>query len=218
MTEQTTGQTPPAAQTTTNTTASTGGATPTGQPIFGNVTVTPAVTPPAPGEKGKQPPWGDPENFNPEKAWELIQNLRNEKGDPAVSAQLEQMRAEQEKQRDAIAAALGIKPEEVTDNDKLAQQVEAMQRQLLDSQKRAIAIEHKVPETLLTATDAEGLAAQAAALAEFAHAAHYAAVTATPQTPPPAFQANPGQGQNGGAPSKEQLDQAEYEKYYPSKK
>lgn len=175
----------------------------------------PAPKPAAPStpETGKQPPWGKPENFDADKAWELIQNLRTEKGgDPTLKTELETMRTEQQRQRDALAAALGVKPEETSDADKLASQIESLRGQILSSEKRALSVEFKVPEAMLTAPDAESLRAQAASLAEFAQAAHYAATTAAPTPPAPAFQQNPGQGQGGsGQPADE------YEKYYPTK-
>lgn len=175
--------------------------------------VAPTPTPSA----EKQPPWGDPANFSPEKAWELIQNLRNEKGgDPSLKTELDQLRQAQTQQRDALAAALGVKPEETSDTDKLAKQIEGLRGQILASEKRALAVEFKVPETMLTATDAEALRAQAASLAEFAQAAHYAAITSAPQAPPPAFQPNPGQGQGNAPLTPEAQAAAEYEKYYPS--
>jgi len=177
----------------------------------------PAQAPKAPAEK--QPPWGNPENFNPEKAWELIQNLRNEKGgDPSLKSELEQLRQQQTQQRDALAAALGVKPEETSDTDKLAQQIETLRGQITASERRALAVEFRVPENMLTATDAAGMRQQAEALVAFAQASHYAATTAAPQTPPPAFQQNPGQGQGNTPPSPEALADAEYEKYYPSPK
>lgn len=167
----------------------------------------------------KAPPWGKPENFDAEKAWELIQNLRSEKGgaDPSLKSELEQMRADQQKQRDALAAALGVKPEETSDSDKLAQQIDSLRGQILASEKRALAIEFKVPESMLTATDADGMRQQATQLVEFAQAAHYAALTSQPAPPPPAFAPNPGQGQGGGPMTPEAQAAAEYEKYYPSK-
>ncbi len=185
---------------------------------------TPPATPEAPKapEAGKQPdktpPWGSAENFNPEKAWELIQNLRSEKGgaDPSLKTELDQMRADQQKQRDALALALGVKPEEASDSDKLAQQVESLRSQILASEKRALAVEFKVPETMLTASSADDLRAQATSLAEFAQAAHYAAITSSPPAAPPAFQANPGQGQ-GSTPTPEAQAAAEYERFYPTK-
>mgnify|MGYP001598570417 CR=1 FL=1 len=169
----------------------------------------------------KQPPWGKPENFNADKAWELIENLRKEKAgtsapDPQLSAQIEQMKKDQQAQRDALAAALGVKPEETSDADKIAQQVSALQKQVLDAERRAVSAATNVPEAMLTATDAEGIRKQADELVAFAQAAHYAAAAGAPGTPPPAFAANPGQGQGGGPLSPEAQAAAEYEKYYPS--
>lgn len=188
-------------------------ATPT-QPAAANPAAsapTPTPPPSAP-EAGKQPPWGKPENFDADKAWELIQNLRTEKPDPAFRAEFETFRQSQTAQRDALAAALGVKPEETSDTDKLSTQIESLRGQILSSEKRALSIEYKVPEAMLTASDAESLRAQAVSLAEFAQAAHYAATTVAPTPPAPAFQQNPGQGQGGsGQPADE------YEKYYPSK-
>lgn len=167
----------------------------------------------------KAPPWGDPQNFNAEKAWELIQNLRTEKGgaDPSLKSELDALRADQQKQRDALATALGVKPEETSDAEKLAQQIETLRGQIVSSERRALAVEFKVPEAMLTATDAEGMRQQATQLVEFAQAAHYAALTAQPSPPPPAFAPNPGQGQGGGPMTPEAQAAAEYEKYYPSK-
>lgn len=172
----------------------------------------------APAVDGKQPPWGKPENFDADKAWELIQNLRTEKGgDSTLRTELEELRTQQQTQRDALAAALGVKPEETSDADKLAKQIESLHGQILTSEKRALAVEFKVPVEMLTAADAEALRKQAASLAEFAQAAHYAAVTAAPADPAPAFQSNPGQGQGSASQTTEAQAAAEYEKYYPSK-
>lgn len=176
------------------------------------------TTPPPAAEK--QPPWGNAENFNPDKAWELIQNLRTEKaGDQTLRSELEQLRTQQAAQREALAAALGVKPEEANDSQRLAEQIETLRSQIVASERRAIAVESKIPEEyqhMLTATDAEGLRKQAADLVAFAQAAHYAAVTAQPTPPPPAFQQNPGQGQGGAPLTPEAQAAAEYEKYYPS--
>jgi hypothetical protein len=182
----------------------------------------PVPTPP-PGnepEKGKQPPWGDPENFKPEQAWELIQKLRSEKGDPNLRDELDTLRQQQTQQRDALAAALGIKPEETSDTDKLATQIETLRGQIVASERRAIAVESRIPEEfqhMLTATDPEGLRKQAADLVRFAEAAHFAAASTQP-APPPAFQQNPGQGQGGAPLTPEAQAAAEYEKYYPASK
>ena len=172
----------------------------------------PVPQPPAAGDK--QPPWGDASNFNAEEAWKTIQNLRKEKGspDPALRTELDNLRQQQAQRDAAMAAALGIKPDEVSDTDKLAQQVGTLQQQILASERRALAAEHQVPESLLTGDNAEAMKAQAEALVEFAKGAHAAA-----SVPPanPAFQPNPGQGQGGGPLSPEAQAAAEYEQFYP---
>lgn len=185
----------------------------------------PAPTPPEGTPPEKQPPWGSPENFTPDKAWELIQSLRAERGDPAarqevdsrkntrLREEVDQLKQSQTQQRDALAKALGVKPEETSDTDKLARQIDSLRGQILDSEKRALAVEFKVPVAMLTAADAEGLRSQATALKEFAEAAHYAATTSQP---PPPFEQNAGQGQGNTTPTLEALAVAEYEKYYPS--
>lgn len=173
-------------------------------------------TPATPPAADKQPPWGKPENFDADKAWELIQNLRTEKADPQLRTELDALRQSTEQQRNALAAALGVKPEETSDADKLAKQIDGLRSQILASEKRALAVEFKVPEAMLTAPDADGLRAQATSLAEFALAAHYAASTGTPPAAAPAFQPHPGQGQGNAPLTPEAQAAAEYEKYYPS--
>jgi len=44
-----------------------------------------APEPAAAAPDAPAPPWGDPENFDAEKAWKLIENLRAEKRAPAMS-------------------------------------------------------------------------------------------------------------------------------------
>lgn len=167
--------------------------------------------PTPPNETGKRPPWGDDANFDPEKAWKAIQDLRNEnRGVGTMKTELDALRQQQAQRDAAVAAAFGVKPEEVSDTEKLAQQVGTLQQQILAAERRALAAEHKVPESLLTGTDSESMKAQAEALVEFAKGAHAAAATN------PAFQPNPGQGQGGGPPSPEAQAAAEYEKFYPS--
>lgn len=79
-------------------------------------------------EPGKQPPWGDPENFNPEKAWELIQNLRTKEGrNGELEAELNQIKTQQQQQMDAIAKALGLKEDTPPDPEALTAQVAAEQ-------------------------------------------------------------------------------------------
>lgn len=98
----------------------------------------PPADPPAPKPDDKQPPWGKPENFDAEKAWELIQNLRTEKGDPAKVAELEgklnELTTAQQAQMDALAKALGLKQDEPPDPEKLAAQVSEEQARARDAQ------------------------------------------------------------------------------------
>lgn len=47
--------------------------------IEGAQAATQQQEPPKPKEKEQSPPWGSDEEFDPEKAWKLIQNLRSEK-------------------------------------------------------------------------------------------------------------------------------------------
>lgn len=175
----------------------------------------PPATLPAAAEK--QPPWGaKPEDFNPDQAWELIQKLRSERPDAEFRTEFQRFQTEQQKQRDALAAAFGVKPSEVSDTDALSQRVETLQEQIVASERRALAAEHKVPESLLTAKDAEGMRAQAEALVTFAQGSHYAALTTAPPSAPPAFQQNPGQGLGNTPLTPEAQAAAEYEKYYPT--
>lgn len=179
---------------------------------------------PAPAANSKQPPWGTPENFNAEKAWELIQNLRNEKADPALKSEIDAIRAEQEEGRKRLAAALGLTEPPKTE-DALAETVKSLQEQFAASQLEATRLRFAAqpgvdaegqplpaipPEfhNLLTETDTEKLRAQAETVSKLVAA--QVAASATPQ-----FQANPGQGQNGDPASPEALAEAEYRQYHP---
>lgn len=105
---------------------------------------------PAPADPAaKTPPWGDPANFDAEKAWELIQNLRTEKGDPTKVADLEQQIADlkdaQQGQLDGIAKALGLKPDDTPpDPAKLAAEIEAEQGKTAAAETRANAAERQL--------------------------------------------------------------------------
>lgn len=181
----------------------------------------PATTPATPAEPtaqapatGKTPPWGSDENFNPEKAWELIQNLRaaEARGREAMEKveTFEKSTAERNK---ALAEALGL-TEPPKSEDDLAETVKALQAQFEASQRETsklrVAAEKGVPPEmhhLLTETDPEKLSAQAEMAAEYARLK--AAAEGKPE-----FQANPGQGQ-GGQPTKTEGD-AVYESLFGS--
>ena len=65
------------------------------------------------------PPWGTAEEFDPEKAWNLIQSLRDDKkksDDKAIAAAVEATRKEL---TEGLGKALGLIPEEATDPVKL---------------------------------------------------------------------------------------------------
>lgn len=102
----------------------------------------PPADPPAPKPDDlKQPPWGKPENFDAEKAWELIQNLRTEKGDPARVAELEgkltEFQTAQQQQMDALAKALGFKQDDApADPAALAAQIETEKATAADAQRQ----------------------------------------------------------------------------------
>lgn len=109
----------------------------------------PPSNPPDPKPDDKQPPWGKPENFDAEKAWELIQNLRTEKGDPAKVAELEgkltELQSAQQGQLDAIAKALGLKPDDTPpDPAKLAQQIAEEQGKTSEAAAQAAATARQV--------------------------------------------------------------------------
>jgi len=163
----------------------------------------PKPTPPTTVEKAeaeKAPPWGDDANFDPKKAWELIQNLRNkEAGTEELRQQLADMQATQEQQKKALAEALGLSEPPKSEDD-LAETVKAIQEQLATSQREAtklqIAAEKQIPAEyhhLLTETDPERLKTQAETVAQLVQKA----VT------PPAFVPNPGQGQGGEPPKQD---------------
>lgn len=180
-------------------------------------TTGPAAQAPAPQQSAeKQPPWGKPENFDPDKAWELIQNLRTEKGGDteALRAQLAEIQSAQNAQKKALAEALGLTEPPKTE-DALAETVRNLQEQFVASQREAtilrIAAEKKIPaeyHDLLTETDPEKLAAQAEKVSALVTAK--SAVEGTP-----AFQANPGQGQGGTPNTPEAIAEAEYRQYHP---
>lgn len=109
--------------------------TPTPEPA---PTDPPAASGPA-EPAAKQPPWGDPENFNPEKAWELIQSLRASDRPGKVTeleTRLTEMQTAQQQQMDALAKALGLKSDDTPpDPEKLTQEVGAAQEQARVAQR-----------------------------------------------------------------------------------
>ena len=62
-------------------------------PVEPVVPVAPVVVPPVAPQVEAKPPWGTPEEFDPEKAWALITKLREQKNDPAAVKELAELRA-----------------------------------------------------------------------------------------------------------------------------
>ena len=142
---------------------------------------------PEPVEESEEVSDGIVLDHDAEQAWELIQNLRKEKGADDGEAkrlanELDALKKSQAEQRDAFATALGIKPEETSDTDKLAQQLNTLREQMAETQRKATLLEvaaapgvdaegnalPSIPSEyhhLLTATEMEALQAQAKSVA-----------------------------------------------------
>lgn len=129
-----------------------------------------------------------------------------------LQKQLDDLVTAQAAQRDALATALGVKPEEVSDADKVAADLSDLKAQLGTLQRSNVLLASGIDAEaqtkyahLLTATDPQALALQAQTVAELVGA------SATP--PPPAFQTLNGQGQQTGNPTPlaDQLRAAEQE-------
>ena len=122
----------------------------------------PAPTNPPSDPAAKQPPWGKPEDFDPEKAWELIQNLRTEKGDPekvaALQGEVDNLKTAQQKQMDDLAKALGLKSDDTPpDPAKLAEEIKAEQGKTTEATSRAESAERKLAVFLAAGSEANGV-------------------------------------------------------------
>lgn len=80
-------------------------------------------TPPQPEQPA--PPWGSDDEFNPEKAWRLIQNLRNE------NAELKPFRTKAQELEDA----------QKTDLERLTDQLTQTQQELTEARSAALRAE-----------------------------------------------------------------------------
>ncbi len=58
-------------------------------------------------EQQNTPPWGNDEDFNPEKAWALIQELRAQKNDPEAHQEFQRLKDENAVLKDERDNALG---------------------------------------------------------------------------------------------------------------
>lgn len=117
---------------------------------------------------GSTPPWGD--NFDAEKAWTLIQNLRTDKDT------LQTKLTSTESERDALAkTAQEAEDAQKSDAQKLADRLAAAEKALGEKDrelaKTRVLAKHSIPEELadfLTGATEEELTAQAEKLATLA--------------------------------------------------
>lgn len=104
--------------------------------------------------KGKEqtPPWGSDEEFDPQKAWRLIQNLRDENSELKPKAQkLKELEDEQKSEQERLT-------EKLTETEKRAAEAE------LKAARLEVATEKGLPKSsvkFLTGTTAEELEASA---------------------------------------------------------
>lgn len=143
----------------------------------------------------------------------LADLAKERKARQTLSDQLAELKKSQDGQRDALAKALGVKPEDTSDMDKLTSQFSSLQQQFADSQRKATLLElaatpgedadgkqlPSIPKEyhhLLTATETEALQAQAKTVAALVAAQQGA--TGPPGFAPPAGQ---GQGNTGKTPT-----------------
>lgn len=138
-----------------------GGATPPANP--------PADTPPA---EGGQPPADNGPKGGPDALKADLARERDQR--QALATQLDEMRTRQQAQMQALAAAFGVKPEEASDTDKLAQRLGDLEAKLTESQREAnvlrVANEHHITDeadlaTLRAITDPAVMSTVAARLA-----------------------------------------------------
>lgn len=168
---------------------------PTPQPTP-NSSPTPTAPPQPPQEGAQQPPWGSPEQFDPDKAWKLIEDLRADKAklsSRAMSDEQRQQLAEFEKVRDA----------QKSEAQRQQEAVEAANRERETAASEAlryrVAIENGVSKEdldLLGTGTQEQLEARAKRISEIRAAG-------APQTPPAIPQRPSEQLQPGASPAGE---------------
>jgi len=75
----------------------------------------PTTTPEAVKPEAPTPPWGSDDEFDPKKAWDLIQNLRAQKNDPTAAkklAELEKFKADAEDAQRTESERLTLRAEQ----------------------------------------------------------------------------------------------------------
>ena len=111
-----------------------------------------AATEPKPTDGKPKPPWGSDEEFDPEKAWKLIQNLRSEK---------EQLKPLADKAKE-------LEDAQKTEQERLTEKLTASEKRAVEAELKAarleVATEKGLPRTsvkFLTGTTPEELAESA---------------------------------------------------------
>lgn len=175
----------------------------------------PPVTPPAtpPAADPPKPPWGSDEEFDPQRAWSLIQNLKNVNAD--LKAKTDPIVAEHEAQR---LAALSAQDRLQEDLDKTAARELTWRDKAVQGEAKALAAGKFVhtQAALKLAGDLSEFATEdgvdtvklTARLEELAQEYPFLVAQATP---PPGFTPNRGQGQSGTGqiPIDAQIDAAQ---------
>ncbi len=110
-----------------------------------------------PAEAAK--PWGDDADFDADKAWTLIQNLRGDKARTQI-------------ERDELAAQVkAVEDAKLSEQDRVAKELEQAKTELADARRKAALGAYALPESalvFLTAESAEDIDKQASALAGLA--------------------------------------------------
>lgn len=122
--------------------------------------------------QGGKPPWGEEENFDAARAWELIQDLRRQKNDPSVAKELEKAQKRISELEDEKKTELQRAQDRAEAAEKaLADRDQADEQRKKDDELRAlresVAEAKKVPVGLLVGTTKEELEASADVALEF---------------------------------------------------
>lgn len=127
--------------------------------------ITPEPTPAQPVQteviKPEEPkkPWGDDADFDPAKAWTLIENLRGDK-------------AKTQQERDELAARVqAAEDAKLSEQERIAKELEQAKTELAEQRRKNALTQYDLPDSalvFLTAESAEEIDKQASALAGLA--------------------------------------------------
>lgn len=119
-------------------------------------TPTQVETPTPSAPPAETPPWGSDEDFDPAKAWTLIQNLRGDKAKTQI-------------ERDELAARVAAEETaKLSEQEKIAKELETARQELAEQRRTNALTRYELPESalvFLTAETAEDIDKQASALA-----------------------------------------------------